>query len=128
MCRLLTCPVYFIWPSIRKDSLSLLCHVYRGSPLCVGVKCTGSQIKDSIASHTHFFNRSNFFIFSIQPRSGGKPFPDFSCDCCCSWAQHKTGHSTPNVEHTPSSTARLNIGGASGCGVTGYREELRIFV
>ena len=34
---------------------------------------------------------------------------------------------TSNVELKPSSVTRLNIDGASGCGVTGYRVELRIF-
>ena len=28
------------------------------------------------------------FNFSLQPGSGGKPFPDILCDCCYSWAQH----------------------------------------
>ena len=28
------------------------------------------------------------FTISFQPKSGGKPFPDILCDCCCSWAQH----------------------------------------
>ena len=43
------------------------------------------------------------FTFSLQPGSGGKPFPDILCDCCCSWAQHNIGNSTSNVEQTPSS-------------------------
>ena len=30
------------------------------------------------------------FTFSLQPGSGGKPFPDILCDCCCSWAQHNS--------------------------------------
>ena len=68
------------------------------------------------------------FTFSLQPGSGGKPFPDISCDCCCSWAQHKTSHLTSNIEQTLSSVAHLKLDGASGCGVTGYREELHIFV
>ena len=38
------------------------------------------------------------------------------------------GHSTFNVAQTPSSVERLILDGASGCGVTRYREELRIFV
>ena len=67
------------------------------------------------------------FTFSLQPGSCGKPFLDIFCDCCFSWVQDKTGHSTSNVEQTPSSVARLQLDGASGCGVTGYRAELRIF-
>ena len=43
------------------------------------------------------------FTFSLQPGSGGKPFPDILCDCCCSWAQHNIDNSTFNVEQTPSS-------------------------
>ena len=41
--------------------------------------------------------------FSLQPGSGGKPFPDILCDCWCSWAQQNIGNSTSNVEKTPSS-------------------------
>ena len=68
------------------------------------------------------------FTFSPQLGSGGKPFPDILRDRCCSWAQHNIGHLTSNDEHTTSSVARLKLEGASGCGVTRYREELRIFV
>ena len=77
--------------------------------------------------HIHFLI-DPIFSFSLQPESGGKPFPDISCDCCCSWAQHKIGYLNSNVEQTPSSETRLNIDGASGCSVTqDNREELRIF-
>ena len=41
--------------------------------------------------------------FSLQPGSGGIPFPDILYDCCSSWAQHNFGNSTSNVEQTPSS-------------------------
>ena len=69
------------------------------------------------------------FTFSLQPGNGGKPFPDIVCDCCCSRVgQNMIGHSTSNVEQKPSSVARLKLDGASGCGVTHYHEELRIFV
>ena len=68
------------------------------------------------------------FTFSLHPGSGGKPFPDILCDCCCSWAQHNIGHSTFNVEQTPSSVTRLKQNVACCCGVTRYSEELRIFV
>ena len=68
------------------------------------------------------------FTFSLQPGSGGKPFADILCDCCCSWALHNIGHSTSNIEQSPSSVARLKLDGASGCGVTRYRVELRIFM
>ena len=70
------------------------------------------------------------FTFSLQPGSGGKPFPDILCDCCCSWAQHNIGNLPSNVEQIAivCSLARLNLDGVSGCGVTRYREELRIFV
>ena len=64
------------------------------------------------------------FTFSLQPGSGGKPFPDILCDCCCSWAQHNIGHSTSNVEQTPSSVAPLTLDCVSRCGVTRYREQL----
>ena len=43
------------------------------------------------------------FTFSFQPGSGGKPFADILCDCCCSWAQHNIGNLPSNVEQTPSS-------------------------
>ena len=56
------------------------------------------------------------FTFSLRPRSGGKPFPDMMWDYCCSWAQHNIGHSTSDVEQTPSSVARLKLDGAGGCG------------
>ena len=83
------------------------------------------EVSITLLLHTHFCNRSNIYLLSS---SGGKPFPDIVCDCCCSWAQHNIGHSTSNVEHTPSSIARLKLDGASGCGITCYREELRIKV
>ena len=51
------------------------------------------------------------FNFSLKPESGGNPFPDILCDCCCSWAQQNIGHSTSNVEQTPSSVARLKLDG-----------------
>jgi len=56
------------------------------------------------------------FTFSLQP--------DILCNCC-SWAQHNIGHSTSNVELTPSSVARIKLDGASGCAVT--REALVLF-
>ena len=43
------------------------------------------------------------FTFSLQPGSGGKPFPDILCDCCCSWAQHNIGNLPSHVEQKPSS-------------------------
>ena len=75
--------------------------------------------------YIHLSLIDQIFTFSLQPGSGGKPFPDILCDCCCSWPQHNIGLS--NVEQTTPSVARLKLDSASSCGVTRYREELRIF-
>ena len=58
---------------------------------------------EAVGSSTEKVCLPVLFTFSLQPGSGGKPFPDILCDCCCSWAQHNIGNLPSNVEQTPSS-------------------------
>ena len=53
--------------------------------------------------YIHVYLIDPIFTFSLQPGSGGKPFPDILCNCCCSWAQDNIGNLPSNVEQTPSS-------------------------
>ena len=68
------------------------------------------------------------YTFSLQPGNGGNHFRTFCATVVAVGRSTTLIHSTSNVEQTPSSVARLKLDGASGCGVTCYREELRIFV
>ena len=69
------------------------------------------KVSIALPVHTHFFNRSNIYLLSSTGKRW-KTISDILCDCCCSWAQHNIGHSTSNVEQTPSSIARLKLEGA----------------
>ena len=79
--------------------------------------------------HTHFFNRSNIYLLS----SPGKRWETISGHFVrlllqLGTAQHWQFDIQRRSDAIVCSVARLKSDGVSGCGVTRYREELRIFV
>ena len=90
-----------------------------------------SQRKVSITLllHKHFFKRSNIYLLS----STGKRWKNISGHFVrlllqLGAAQHWQFDIQRRADAIVCSLARLKIDGVSGCGVTRYREELRIFV
>ena len=78
--------------------------------------------------HTHFFNISNIYILS----STGKRLETISIHFVrlllqLGAAQHWQFDIQRWANAIVRSVARLKLDGVSGCGVTRYREELRIF-
>ena len=87
------------------------------------------KVTITLLLHTHFFNRSKIYILS----STGKRWKTISGHFVrlllqLGAAQHWQFDIQRRADAIVCSLARLDLDGVSGCGVTRYREELRIFV
>ena len=107
-------------------------YIVTETPVHLAIFLMFSQGKLSITLllHKHFFKRSNIYLLS----STGKRWKTISGHFCATVAA--VGRSTTLCHWQfdilrradVCSLACLKIDGVSGCGVTRYREELRIFV
>ena len=110
-------------------TVSVTVYLYALVYLSIFLMFSQGKVSITLLLHKHFFKRSNIYLLS----STGKRWKTISGHFVrlllqLGAAQHWQFVIQRQADAIVCSLPRLTIDGVSGCGVTRYREELRIFV